>query len=414
MELKKLAIGAGIMLMVFVPLSAQAITSNIAGIVFTTDPRSVDPELLSEAMTIQVQNASGSEEKLDSTADVTFNSSSATGEFLGSTGKTVTKTMNSGSANKTFYYRDTTAGAHIITVVVTPRTGAAGWTAEQTIYVGVSAPQDSSSEESEEDEGSGNDNSASESSHASAAKIVGFKKTPELKVGAGRNRTALVHTPLYFEAEVSQGSKKVEPKIEYKWSFGDGDSAVGKKIDHTYYFHGEYNVVLTARHRDQIAVSRIKVKVIDNAVAIASTSPGINGFVELRNNSATEVNVNGWEVKSGKREYVLSVDTIINPKSSIRIPNRVLSFDPGNSIELIFPTNEVAQVYIPGKEEEKAVQVASAPKPIIQKAELIEVAEMVIPQEEEKKNYATTVQAAAVAAEEGGWWSFIKSFFSIK
>ena len=234
-------------------------------------------------------------------------------------------------------------------------------------------------------------------------------------MGAGRNRTVLINTPIQFEAESNQVTKKIALKLDYQWSFGDGDSDIGKKVKHIYYFPGEYNVVLTARHKDEISVSRLKVKVIDNVINIASSSPGINGFIELANESTSEVNVNGWEIRSNHREHVISVDTIINPKSSIRIPNRVMNFEPDDEIKLLFPTDEIAYIYSAQSLNAAAPLPLAATQEIIPDSipEYLEISAVEATTTEEEHTYATTVQAAVVVPERG-WWSFVKSLFSIE
>ncbi len=92
-------------------IPALAASENITQLVFTTPPRTVAPATLSDVLTIQTQGAGGAAEQLDETADLTFLSSSATGEFLNSAGNPASTVMSRGSANRSFYYRDQTAGA---------------------------------------------------------------------------------------------------------------------------------------------------------------------------------------------------------------------------------------------------------------------------------------------------------------
>ena len=61
--------------------------------VFTNDARTVKPGVISEEIIVQTQNDSAVAEKVDETNDVTFTSTSATGEFLSGTGNAVSKTM---------------------------------------------------------------------------------------------------------------------------------------------------------------------------------------------------------------------------------------------------------------------------------------------------------------------------------
>jgi hypothetical protein len=416
-----------------------AATALVSKVVITTDIQSIDVDTLSGAITVQTQNAGGTEEKLDSTADVTFVSSSGTGEFLGGTGKVVTKTMNSGSANKTFYYKDSTAGKVTLTITVTPRSGVGEWVVQHVIYIGTTPDQgnvDESSDNTNPDDNQTTDDgntttddtsgsnttdsgsgSSSMSSHSSSKKLSTYNKKESLKVGAGRNRVVLVNTPVYFEAETNQVSKKVRPRLDYTWSFGDGDSDDGALVDHVYYFPGEYNVILTARDNDEVSVTRTKVKVIDNLLTINNVVAGEHGYVEIKNPSNSEVNINGWEIVADERSYVISIDTIINAKSSIRIPNKVLHFDPvSNEVSLLFPTDDLAYIYRATNANYNIQQheVVAQSERQVGHIESVEQEIPVLEVSATTTNYATTVRAVAATPKRSGWWSFVTSLFSVE
>jgi hypothetical protein len=402
------------------PCIVFAVTTNVSKVAFTTDARTVDPGILSEAITIQTQNSGDAEEKLDSTADVIFTSSSATGEFLGSTGKAVTKTMSSGSANKTFYYKDSAVGTHTISVQVNPRTGGSGWSATQKIYVGVE------NDEPVPDESATTTTTTTNSekkSYSSSKKLSTYKKPQILKMSAGRNRTVLVNTPIYFEAETNLGERVKDAKIDFMWSYGDGDSDSGIATKHIYYFPGDYHVVLTARKGKDESVSMIKVKVLDNLLGIAKIEHGVNGYVEIENKASSEANINGWEIVSGKNKYMISGDTIIDAKKSLRIPNKVLHFDPGDNVDLMFPTREIAYSYsyenpiakIPEAHREDvsfdidADQVAlpaDIPEPAIVDSSTIKATTS----DSEKVKQV----AAVVESKPRGFWGFVKSLLSVE
>lgn len=368
----------GILLLLTIPFVSFASTANISKVVFTTDPQTVLPNEISGAITVQLQNSGGTEEKLDSTADVTFESTSGTGEFLGSTGKVITKTMSTGSANKTFYYRDSVEGMYMITVTVKSRTGSGEWKESQSVVVGKGSTGDNKNDSDTKgdgnnatttDDGSNDvgDNvdvtvSTKTSSHGSSKKLSIYSKKSSIKVGAGRARTVLVNTPIYFEPETSETYKNSKSKKgDFIWSFGDGSSTYGRSVKHMYYFPGEYNVVLNTHQFGEEIVARTKVTVVEPSVDIVNVVTGDHGYVEIKNNSSSEVNINGWNIQSGKRKYMIADDTIINPRSSIKIPNKVLMFDPIDQVSFVFPNDEVHMVYSPKKTDSVIMQ---APEPV--------------------------------------------------
>ncbi len=111
-----------------VPFFVLGDSNNITSLVFTTNPQTAAVNTSSQAITVQTENSAGTAEKVSETNDVTFTSTSATGQFLNSTGGAVSTTMSTNTASRTFYYEDSTAGTYTITVTIKGRNK---W---QTIY----------------------------------------------------------------------------------------------------------------------------------------------------------------------------------------------------------------------------------------------------------------------------------------
>lgn len=134
-------------LLIIMAVSAYA-AGDVSSIVFTTEPQSIKPDELSGPITIQTQDASGNSFQTPETIDLSFKSSSPTGEFLGGTGKSASKvTMSKNTANRTVYYRDTSEGSFTLTANARGRTSALEWSANQQITISgteTSAPIESS------------------------------------------------------------------------------------------------------------------------------------------------------------------------------------------------------------------------------------------------------------------------------
>jgi parallel beta-helix repeat protein len=127
--------------------NAFASTSNITQLAFTNAPVSVGQGQVSSQLTVQTRNASNTSESLDTgSTQLRLTSSSLTGEFSsnGTSGWTNAPNfaMNSGTANRNFYYRDTTAGSPTLTATaVDGGNNPYSWTAAtQSITVTPSAP----------------------------------------------------------------------------------------------------------------------------------------------------------------------------------------------------------------------------------------------------------------------------------
>jgi hypothetical protein len=127
---------ACIVLLCCVGFSAS-VFAEVSQFTFVTKEQVVAPESISGPLTIQSQNSGGVDESVVETMDVFFQISSATGKFLGSSGKIASKTMSKNTSNRTFYYTDHTLGKHTIVVKVVGRISKKSYTATQSIFIGT-------------------------------------------------------------------------------------------------------------------------------------------------------------------------------------------------------------------------------------------------------------------------------------
>lgn len=327
------------------PIFVFADTSNISNLVFTTEKRTVSPGVISEAITVQTQNSSGASEKVSETNDVEFSSTSGSGEFLGSTGNPVTTTMSKNTASRTFYYRDSAEGTYTLTVTIKGRETGTTFSASQQITVGEGDANTSGNEDSEQESETTNDeleenndtNTSDVSSHSNSENLSSTHVRSRIKADAGRKRVVSVNSPIKFEAGVSG----TDGKINYEWSFGDGQSKNGQIATHTYLFPGEYNVVLNVNVGTEKAVSRTTVKVVDASISLLSVGNTPVPFVELKNNSSSEINIQGFEVRNEKDVFTFSEDTIMPPKTVIKFPIPFKNVK-NNEIGLFFPNKMLA------------------------------------------------------------------------
>jgi hypothetical protein len=121
-------------LLIIMAVSAYA-AADVSFIAFTTEPQSINPNELSDPITIQTQDANGNSFQTSETIDLVFESSSPTGEFLGSTGKAAQKFIRRNTANKTFYYRDSAEGSFTLSISARGRDSLKEWSPSQPITV---------------------------------------------------------------------------------------------------------------------------------------------------------------------------------------------------------------------------------------------------------------------------------------
>ena len=294
---------------------------------FVTDPQSVALGELSGPMTIQSQSASGVPIPVTETYDLVFVSSSVSGQFLNSSGNSVTTYMSKNTSNRTFYYRDSSSGDFIITVSATGRDSKLNFTTNQHIFVGLSSQPNNSqnnsttttNQSSESDTTSKSSSSENLSSHSSPSSLSTISPKIESEVSAGRDRLALVGSRVLFKALPTKLSGVPSESVSYKWSFGDGAVDNGESVYHIYKFAGDYSVVVNSSVSDKQAVDRINVKVISPKILFSR----VDGGFEVTNLSGYEINLQDWILESPRKLFIFPQDTIIMPNKKVVFADEV-------------------------------------------------------------------------------------------
>lgn len=295
--------------------SAVLAFAQVSNIAFTTSPQTVSLNIISEPITIQAQDGQGNPYQTPETIDLEFISSSLTGEFLGSTGNSATKYMSTNTANRTFYYKDSTEGSFTITVNATGRDSGKEWSKSQQIIVsgsGETLPSSSQTSTSVS-------NATTKSTTLSSSSVSSGNNQLDVSISGG-DRMTIVGSPISFQAIVKKSSTK-DSRISFNWSYGDGTVGTGQMPSHTYKYVGDYVVVLNAKDGNNYSVSRIKVKVLDSSLAMKI---GLE-FIEITNNSNNEINLFNWKLISEGRGFIFQPDTIILPHATIKIDNSLLT-----------------------------------------------------------------------------------------
>ncbi len=110
---------------------------DITNFMFTTPPHIVAPGSISKPITLQSVDASHSPVKVIETYDIVFTTSSHTGSFVSSVGKTMatSTSMRKNTSNRSVYYLDATPGNYLITARILSRTNNMPYVVTQRILV---------------------------------------------------------------------------------------------------------------------------------------------------------------------------------------------------------------------------------------------------------------------------------------
>jgi hypothetical protein len=300
--------------------------AQVSQIVFITNPQSVAPNVLSGPITIQTQDSNGNAFQTPEKIDLQFISTSPTGQFLNSAGNPVSTYMSTNTANRTFYYKDSTEGAFTITLNTRGKDTGTELSVSQQITISANASQDGNPNPSGEVLGASNDSSIpSDNSSSSNPPSSGGSTTnvsslnAQLEILAGNDRTTSPGSPIWFQATVKKNTTGTGPELN--WSFGDGNVGVGPLVSHTYKYPGDYVVVLSAGAGDIFSVSRLKVKVVESNISVRD----MNEYLEISNNGNAEINLFNWKVENGGKGFVFQPNTIILPHSSIKLEKNLLT-----------------------------------------------------------------------------------------
>jgi hypothetical protein len=145
---------------------------------------------------------------------------------------------------------------------------------------------------------------------------------------AGESRTTVVGSRVVLNGE-SRGSNGEDlPFAKYSWNTGDGNTAEGKTVEYSYDYPGEYIVTLDVVNGMYNAQSRVAVTVSPVDVVISKVGTE-DSFVEIKNNTKSEVDLSGWVLSRGGVAFVFPKGTYIRAGKGITVPSRVTKFVAG-------------------------------------------------------------------------------------
>lgn len=174
-----------------------------------------------------------------------------------------------------------------------------------------------------------------DSSHHGPAVLTSTPPFRPLVVHIGDDRLTAVGNPLSFEPVLENESPSGRP--EFSWSMGDGTVIRKRSVEYEYARAGTYVVVLTVSSGNQKAVARITVRVIKPELHFVREEEGI----AVSNLSSDEVNLYGWEVESGSKDFVFLGDTILLSGSSLILdPDTTGIEDISGTVDLLNPAGE--------------------------------------------------------------------------
>ncbi|MES3031814.1 MAG: lamin tail domain-containing protein [Patescibacteria group bacterium] len=202
------------------------------------------------------------------------------------------------------------------------------------------------------DTNTSNDTNTTSSASNNASNGSASPKVAEQKIKAKILTNTLVFAQQPFEMQIDvsgiYGQKVVLGKAY--WNFGDGGSLEQindfGKFYHTYYYPGDYVLYLEYYERSSSPIPDATSKVIIKVVSIGVTITKVGGvedfFIELTNNSVSDIDVSNWFINANGKTFILPKNSLIMSKKQMTISGKVTGFTYGDqsSLKLFSSTNE--------------------------------------------------------------------------
>mgnify|MGYP001253066805 CR=1 FL=1 len=193
---------------------------------------------------------------------------------------------------------------------------------------------------------------------------------------------------------------------KFEWSFGDGGSAYGEEVSHSYHYPGTYVVALNAQFYSEHAVAKTEIMVIEPNLEITDIGRKTKNslsFVEVKNNSPYDLNLYNWKLFGDSlKPFVFPKDTIVTAGKSVIFPEEVtgvLTLDTAylhdqKDTERARYTPPVSEQPEPKKPETIEIKEASIEPP---QEKIVPLAPVQKPEPKEESKESAVEQAALVS-----------------
>ncbi len=257
-------------------------------------------------------------------------------------------------------------------ISATPTPGEAN-NAKENLPPGSSSVDDSDSNDSS--------TSDSESTVETTTKTKTKTAVQKIKTEITANLLAYVGIPFSLEGKTFGTNGQQLFIGKYFWNFGDGDFRETQVINnekflHTYFYPGEYTVLL--EYYPNIftdvpdASQKINIKVIAPQVSISNVGDAKDFFVELFNNTDYVADLSNWHLISTQKSFTIPRNTILAAKKKIIISSKITGFTlvDKDTLKLFNSEREVMFSYttspqpLPEREGQNSKPISVFPSPL--------------------------------------------------
>lgn len=165
-----------------------------------------------------------------------------------------------------------------------------------------------------------------------------------IKAYAGEDRTVTAGSLVEFQGNALGLKNEPLENARFWWNFGDGETKEGKAISHSFRIPGNYTVGVHVSSGLYAASDYLLVKVVPNQLRIADVVPGETGFIKIANPGKTEIDVGGWILESGGKQFVIPWKTKVAAEAEIAFANPITGILPivSSLVSILYPNGTVA------------------------------------------------------------------------
>lgn len=195
-----------------------------------------------------------------------------------------------------------------------------------------------------------------------------FPVEPQIFASAGeKKRTATVGGATTFSGRVWGLKKEPIENARMLWNFGDGSTAEGKTVLHTYRYPGTYIITLDASSGYYSASDRVTIEAVSADIVISSVGDSQSLFVELYNKSHYELDLSFWSIRADNLTFVIPEHTFVATGAKIKFAREVTgivsSFSA--SVALYYPNGILAHAYSPTTSLNTLAPLTNSNQPVV-------------------------------------------------
>ena len=156
---------------------------------------------------------------------------------------------------------------------------------------------------------------------------------------AAQTQTVSVGAATTFTGRVWGLKKEPIENARMVWAFGDGASAEGTTVTHTYYYPGEYTVIIDASSGYYAASDRVRIVAVAPLLALRTGGDEMHSFVAIENRGNDELDLSGWQVGAAGKIFSIPNHTLIGAHKTLTLASEVtgLATPAGSTASLHFP-----------------------------------------------------------------------------